>query len=498
MDDALTIAGGTTTAVATDELFADAARLGGLEAAASGWLERAGVISRGLHELDLREPAARWDTTSPAWSVGAAIQRLRETRNTAGSLHAALLETAERYGATERQIESAWQFGSRIGAWMLGVATPFLILPAIGAVGAQLGAKHLGWTTPLESLIAEHRHLLSDPAFVRFVRAAGGSVDEYVAGLLRIPALVPLGERLGAPENASVLLGAAGVAGLIGLNHGRVLVDGPSTGTRVDVRVSDNGSLRPSRGGPVVGAPAGVGDLAARIPDASADAAQIRVERYGGPGDARWIVYVSGTVDFALAAGEQAFDLTSNVHGIADDAALDAMRPAGAESGAGERAVRAAMRELGVGTGDPLILVGHSGGGVIAASIAADPELNAVAALSLGGPVASAEVREGVTVLSVEHAEDLVPATGGPGHPSPDRISVSRSVLEPGRAYDAAFPAHELTRYRETAALIDRSEEQRLTAFTARIAEVAGDGPAETSLWIARRELSRDSTPAGR
>ena len=68
-------------------------------------------------------------------------------------------------------------------------------------------------------------------------------------------------------------------------------------------------------------------------------------------------------------------------------------------------------------------------------------------------------------LLSIEHAEDLVPATGGAGHPSPDRVTVSRSVLEPGREYEAVVPAHELGRYRQTAALIDGSDENRLMSL---------------------------------
>jgi hypothetical protein len=330
---------------------------------------------------------------------------------------------------------------------------------------------------------------------VRLVRAAGGSLDEYVAGLLRVPAIMPLAGHLGTPENASVLLGATGIGGLLGLNRDRVLLDGPVTATRVDVRPNDNASLRPPRAEPVIRAPAGVGDLAARIPDSEPNTPQIRIERYGEAGDERWIVYIGGTVDFGLAAGEQPFDMTSNVHNIADDSALDALRAVGADSGASERAVRQAMTDAGMKPGDPLITVGYSAGGPIAASIAADPSFGTVAAVSLGGPVASAPTREGVPLVSIEHLEDVTPATGGPGHPSIERLTVSRSVLDAGIAYDAMVPAHELVRYRETAALVDASEEARLATFSTLVADFTDGGEAETSLWIARREeLSRCPT----
>lgn len=494
MDDALTITSGATTAVATDELFVDAARLGSLEAATADWLERAGVISRGLHELDLREPAARWDTTAPGWSMARALQHLREVHERAGSLRSALIESAERYGATERQIEFAWQLGGRIGAWMLGVATPFLLVPAVVAAGAHALAESLGLTGPLETLVAAHRGLLSDPAFVRLVRTVADSADELAGGALDVPGVLgPLGQQIGAPENASMLLGAAGLLGAV--TGSRVLVDGPVKVERsrpLPDRRADQSMGPPNADGvaqPVEGrvsAPNGIGELADRIPT-SDGGAQIRVERYGDAGDPRWIVYVGGTVDFSLTAGAETNDMTANVHGIADDSTFDALRLAGADSGATESAVRLALEEAGASPGDPLFAAGHSGGGEVVAALAGDPGLNVVGAVSLGGPVASAPLAEGVPLLSIEHDEDLVPATGGRGHPSPDRVTVSRSVLEAGREYAAAVPAHELVRYRETAALVDASEEARLVEFRERLAEFTGGAEGAMTRWTGTR-----------
>jgi len=234
-------------------------------------------------------------------------------------------------------------------------------------------------------------------------------------------------------------------------------------------------------------APTGLGDLADRVPS-GADP-QIRIERYGAPDDPRWVVYISGTVESSLVAGAEPFDMSSNLFGIADDSWIDELRTAGAESGAGERAVRQAMEAAGVSPGDPVMPVGHSGGGIIAAKLAADPELNVVGALNLGGPVASAPTSTGVPVLSIEHDEDIVPAVGGSGHPSAERLTVSRSVLEKGRDYDTALPAHELMRYRETAALVDESEEQRLTAFR-ELVGFTGGGSGVVTEWKATRDVS--------
>ncbi|PWC05569.1 hypothetical protein [Agromyces badenianii] len=513
MDDSLTVSGGGSTAVATDALYADAARLGGTEAIVADWSERVRVIGDGLRELALTEPAAGPSGVFSAdWGVAAARTRLREAEGSAGWLRRSLIESAERYGATERAVDALWCVGGSHLAWLIGAAAPIWVGGVVLAGAAEVGARAIGWRTPLSGWLGDERRLLSDPGFVRAVRTAADSTDEALAGLFRIPGAPAIGaafgSSIGAPAAATVLLGAAGALGAV--TGSRVLVDGPVRVVRSmpDGRSDQSVGPRSARApehpveGPVT-APRGIGELVERIPTADAGA-QIRVERYGDAADPRWIVYIGGTVDLGLTAGVETNDMTNNLHGIADDSALAELRITGADSGAGERAVRLALAEAGARAGDPIIPVGHSGGGIVAAGLAGDPALNVVAAVSVGGPVASAELREGVPLLSVEHEEDLVPATGGWGHPSADRLTVSRSVLESGEEYASALPAHELVRYRETAKLIDSAEEERLVAFRERVADFtgdgAGDGTGEMTRWIGLREVSRSTTdePRGR
>ncbi|WP_448811890.1 hypothetical protein [Agromyces bauzanensis] len=490
MSDGITVSGGGSTSVAVDELFVDASRLGTAEAVVAGWADRLGVIRRGLGGLDLEEPAVWRDPTSPAWFLDLADVGLDQAGDRARWLRTSLLEAAERYGATERLVDGSWRLGSALAAPWVGAAavSPAVIGGALWmAAGQWVGGvvwRALGWgPTPLAAWLEEHRDVLAQPAFVRLVRVAADHADETLAGALHVPLPPPiiagLGAEVGAPESASVVLALAGGLGLLG---SRVLVEGPVRVDRTDQRRVDP--------------PQSVGDLAARVPAPSADGSQIRVERYGEGDDRRFIVYIGGTVELGLVAGEQPFDNTSNVHGVADDAGIDALRLSGADSGAGERAVRQALRDAGMRPGDPLLAVGHSGGGIIAAQLAADPELGAVGAVSLGGPVASAPTAPGVPLLAVEHEEDFVPAIGGSGHPAAERVTVSRSALEPGRRYDALFPAHELARYRETAALVDESDEARLVGFRDLVAEVTGGRPGERSDWVATRELSSSPTDA--
>ncbi|WP_159606102.1 hypothetical protein [Agromyces humi] len=494
-----------------DELFVHAAKLAATAAIVAEWLDRLERISRGLETIDLDGLSGFGAAGSPLPSLAFARQCLGHAERLARSLPSSLLDAAERYGDAERRVEALWQFGAFIAAPWIGAFAPVIVangvLAAGGyAVGSRVGRAFGMTQTPLESLMAEHRGLLSDPDFVRLVRLAADHADEIVMG--PASALAPLGALIGAPESASVLLGAAGLFGPTG---SRVLVDGPVTVSRVvrvEQAVADRECLpgtrtRPAPRAPgghpaeasahlgdVVAPPEGVGDLADRVPRPEEGGAQIRVERYGSADDPRWIVYVGGTVDPGLTAGDEPADMTSNLHGIADDTALDALRLAGADSGALERAVRAALDQAGVAPGDRLLAVGYSGGGVIAARLAGNADLDVVGAVNLGGPVASAPLRDGVGLLSIEHEEDLVPASGGAGQVSPERITVSRSVIEPEREYAGLLPAHELARYRATAAMVDESEEERLVAFRSLVGEITGGTPGLRSDWLATRDLS--------
>lgn len=490
MGDGLTISGGGGTAVATDELFVDAARLGAAAGVIDAWASSAATVAAGLDAAGLDHGAGGWAEPAPADAMRRVVQGLRRCSAAAEELRSALVASAERYGWTERLVDGFWRAGGGFLAGVLGAqfSSPHGLGLAVG-LGWNAAARAVFGPTPLDQWFASHTWLLSDPMFVRVVRAAADSADELVAGARSVPGYGAPGQLVGAPESASVLLALTALLGT------KVLVDGPVTVTRAGsggsspapvAGVAPAGIARPMAA-PTLVAPTGVADLVARMP--SGEGPQIRIERYGQPDDARWVVYISGTVESSLVAGDEPFDMSANVFGIADDSVLDALRMAGAESGAGERAVRQAMEAAGVAPGDPVMPVGHSGGGIIAAKLAADPELNVVGAVNLGGPVASAPTREGVPLLSIEHEEDIVPAVGGSGHPSAERLTVSRSVLEDGREYDTALPAHELSRYRDTGALIDASEEERLRAFR-ELVGFTGGGQGEPSEWTAMRDLS--------
>ena len=84
--------------------------------------------------------------------------------------------------------------------------------------------------------------------------------------------------------------------------------------------------------------------------------------RLDAPGGGRsWVVAVPGTQVWAPRPGENPLDVTSDARSLAG------------RSSAAEAAVLAAMRSAGVRSGEPVCLVGHSLGGMVAAGLAADP-----------------------------------------------------------------------------------------------------------------------------
>jgi hypothetical protein len=135
---------------------------------------------------------------------------------------------------------------------------------------------------------------------------------------------------------------------------------------------------------------------------------RVRVVELGrGDGGSAWVVVVPGTQEWAPGAGANPFDLTTDVRLLTGDATVAAagvaMVLAAARSRAGPRS-----------TGDdPVLLVGHSQGGILAAALACDPGFrqgNAVTHLvTTGAPVGLLPVPPATRVLSVERGDDPVP-----------------------------------------------------------------------------------------
>ncbi|GAB2827627.1 hypothetical protein GCM10027022_18350 [Alpinimonas psychrophila] len=378
--------------------------------------------------------------------------------------------------------------------WGLGrlfaLMAPAAIPAVIGGVAAVMATWTLTGKRPGE--------LLSSPVFVTGAGYVVSGIDDFGAGILGIPrpVMAAIGEQGLGLSGPSTL--AAGILLLAGAGFGAGAAAGSDVGAGPWVRAETPVTV--SRVSTAAAeAPHGIEDLVGRIPRASPEMAQVRIERYdGAPGEnATFIVYVGGTIDTALRATDEPWDMTSNLAALA---ALDA---------GSYRAAVLAMREAGIASDDLVTLVGHSQGGLLAARIAQSEEFRVGDVVTVGAPIHQIEIPAGVTVTAIEHNEDLVPTLGGlplaggllggaarlgkgsaisGATASGTTITVRRSALT-GMTPSAsdALPGHNLSRYVETGRVMDDSPDPQLISLRARLAAHA-QGAAEVSLWRAERQ----------
>lgn len=141
--------------------------------------------------------------------------------------------------------------------------------------------------------------------------------------------------------------------------------------------------------------------------DPHADNRHVRVTTVDqGDGSSAYIVTVPGTnglFDFpgSVTGGDEAFDNTSNLE-------LQA-----GERSASMEAVEAAMEEAGIPPDPPVMLMGHSQGGMVTAELTEDEafmgQYNVTHMITQGSPNDGRTIPSGVETLALEHTNDLVP-----------------------------------------------------------------------------------------
>lgn len=468
----LTVSGGGSTKVATDELLAEAALMRQLGGDAAEWQSRLTRI-RCLDEA----PAPAWQMGDAALSIFRAGQAAAIVAEHAGRLSESLDRAAENYGDAERDLDLLLRSTSALAAHAAGRFVPLLAMLALPtATSALMLWSALHWVFPGAAVRGNApapagndargdtptwvRDVVGDPVFVHAVRMLVSSADDAAAGAAAIP--FPLSFALG-DEGLGVLGAPLSALGALGLAEAA----GALRETPVSVRRTEVTRAPPPRG---------LADLAERVPRAAAGAPQVRIERYGTTARPVWVVYAGGTIDWSASATREPWDLTSNL-------TLVAQRESGSY-----RAVVQAMREAGVGPGDPVVQVGHSQGGLVAARIAASGDFNTVAVATFGAPAGQVPVPPEVPMIATEHSDDLVPALGGT--PGDTTATGNRHLVVRREAFAVTappegetVPAHNLDAYEETARLEDLSEEPRIVAFREGIADLVGDEPGEVTLW---------------
>jgi pimeloyl-ACP methyl ester carboxylesterase len=206
----------------------------------------------------------------------------------------------------------------------------------------------------------------------------------------------------------------------------------------------------------------------------------VTIQRIDRPDGARsWVVAVPGTQSAAVA-GPNPFDMRTNLELVG-----------GVPDGVSE-AVERAMVLAGIGADEPVLLAGHSQGGMVAASLAATlaGRYDVRAVLTAGSPDLRPRVPPGAQVLRLERATDGVPVLDG--DPSPrDRPAVT-TVTDP-RAVGPLMRAHELTGYVAMAREAERAlaDDPSMAAWRAAADDVLGPpGSRSTTTQYAVRRLT--------
>lgn len=149
--------------------------------------------------------------------------------------------------------------------------------------------------------------------------------------------------------------------------------------------------------------------------------ATIAIQRYRRmDGSAAWLVIIPGTDGHA----DSPFGWPQNVELMSSQARTRMQ----ADSA---RMVLEAMERSGIGQDDPVAIIGHSQGGIVAATLASDSKYNIRHIVTAGSPVANHPISGDTWTTSIEMDDELVPALDGAANPVGERwLTIHGSVAE--------------------------------------------------------------------
>lgn len=387
-------AGGLEVQYADLERAADALQTTALDAVDTAIEARRFVTDAGMLASSLLDPGgfARAEAAVLAAVLGpqgllAAAGRLEER---SVCLRAAVL----RYVATDR-LDDAWR-ETRHWAEGTAMAMTLPLLPVLALSPIGLAALQTVDGDTVNEFLASHPGVAEEVA---------GAAPAFFNNLLH---LGPLGPTSIEDETA-----------LLALAY-------PGGSAKVTPRGTDASAPGP---------PATIGDLLLALQhrdqrargDAQGEIDVRRITRVGPDGAAAtaWIVDLPGTKDWQFDPRRRSHlnDFATNLEAMAGDpsARLDG--------------VTRALELAGVGRDEPVMLVGHSQGGLVALraaeQYAGDGRFNVTHVVTAGSPTARMPVPSSVAVLALENRYDLVPQLDG--RPPPDEANRVTVLLDAQR-----------------------------------------------------------------
>lgn len=135
--------------------------------------------------------------------------------------------------------------------------------------------------------------------------------------------------------------------------------------------------------------------------DPDAAGGDLRITRIDNGQGPAYVVHIPGTETWSPSAGAEPRDLSANINLVAGNPT------AAAET------VRLALDSAGIPPGSPVMLVGHSQGGIIAGQLASDAgfveRYGVTHVMTYGAPIDHMQLAPGVQALQVQHRFDVVP-----------------------------------------------------------------------------------------
>lgn len=319
-----------------------------------------------------------------------------------------------------------------------------------------------------------------DTLFVRSLAAAAGAFVGVIHGRLRVKIAVREGVKKIAPasscgkENAelaahilpllptrpydslmTVILTVSTAMGAMraGAVHTHLLYDEDVSAKKTSPRPG-----HPAAQLRRLGAPTTLGDMCADIDElywAMSEGHTVKITRVGDGEARRWLVSLPGTAHSDFSSTQNPADMESNVREMLG---LESRMRLGLV-----KALHDAMRREGIDprhfAEEPVLLVGHSQGGIVGVALASkhprDVGVDIEGILALGAPARRVRIRPDVTMVAVAHDQDVIPSTDGTPDRVPDhRISVGRSLVRPKTS--PLYYAHSSATYTETVRHLER------------------------------------------
>jgi hypothetical protein len=167
----------------------------------------------------------------------------------------------------------------------------------------------------------------------------------------------------------------------------------------------------------------------------------IRIDSFERSNGRDLVVYIPGTQSKEIS-GENVFNVGSNISAMTST-----------ELAPSEVALRQSLDEMNIGENDQVILIGHSQGGIIASNIVMSGDYPVKGLISVGAPIAHQDLQ--IPVISIEHANDIVPALSGMTNPMSDNWVTVENTPDA----ETIVEAHSMNTYIETAELMDQSDD---------------------------------------